>query len=98
MNTLRLLLAGALVLALSAATARAADSLDELLDQGLSAGGDPARRCQIYDEAMQTIMRNATYYPTHQSRRLNAARAEVYGIRMDVRGGYPWLYDAFIKK
>lgn len=73
-------------------------NLDQMLDDGLRAGGDPTRRCRIYEDAQKIVMDSAAFYPTYIARRLSAARSDVYGIRMDVRGGYPWLYDAFIKK
>jgi len=57
---------------------------------------DPARRNELYAEAQQIIMTEALIIPIRDYVNLNAASARVQGLRYDLRGWFPWLYDVYL--
>ncbi len=57
---------------------------------------DPARRNELYAEAQQIIMAEALIIPIRDYVNLNAANARVHGLRYDLRGWFPWLYDVYL--
>jgi len=69
--------------------------LDELLEEGARTL-DPERRKEIYAEAQQIIMAKALIIPIRDYVNLNAASAQVKGLRYDLRGWFPWLYDVYL--
>ena len=69
--------------------------LDELLEEGARTL-DPERRKQIYAEAQQIIMSQALIIPIRDYVNLNAASVQVKGLRYDLRGWFPWLYDVYL--
>jgi len=66
--------------------------LDALLEEGARTL-DPEKREELYAEAQQIIMAEALIIPIRDYVNLNAASAQVNGLRYDVRGWFPWLYD-----
>lgn len=70
--------------------------LDELLEEGARTL-DPGKRKALYAEAQQIIMAEALIIPIRDYVNLNAASARVKGLRYDLRGWFPWLYDVYIK-
>ena len=71
--------------------------LDSLLDEGLSTL-DADQRTEIYAQVQARIMDQALVLPIRDYVNLNAARAEVGGLRYDQRGWFPWLYDAYLEQ
>ncbi|MFQ5813893.1 MAG: ABC transporter substrate-binding protein [Anaerolineae bacterium] len=69
--------------------------LDELLEEGARTL-DPEKRKELYAEAQQIIMTEALIIPIRDYVNLNAARAQVKGLRYDPRGWFPWLYDVYL--
>ena len=69
--------------------------LDELLDEGARTL-DPGKRRELYAEAQQIIMAEALILPIRDYVNLNAASAQVKGLRYDSRGWFPWLYDVYL--
>ncbi len=57
---------------------------------------DPARRNELYAEVQQIIMAEALIIPIRDYVNLNAANARVHGLRYDLRGWFPWLYDVYL--
>lgn len=70
--------------------------LDALLDRGMQAQ-DREDRAMVYAEIQQRIMDQALIVPIRDYVNLNAARAEVTGLRYDAQGWFPWLYDVQTK-
>lgn len=69
--------------------------LDELLEEGARTR-DPEKRKELYAEAQQIIMAEAWIIPIRDYVNLNAASAQVRGLRYDLRGWFPWLYDVYL--
>jgi peptide/nickel transport system substrate-binding protein len=70
--------------------------LDELLENGARTL-DLGRRRELYAEAQQLIMAEALLLPIRDYVNLNAASAKVKGLRYDLRGWFPWLYDVYLE-
>jgi peptide/nickel transport system substrate-binding protein len=70
-------------------------NLDGLLDEGARTL-DPEKRKALYAEAQQMIMAEALIIPIRDYVNLNAASAQVKGLRYDSRGWFPWLYDVYL--
>jgi peptide/nickel transport system substrate-binding protein len=71
--------------------------LDELLENGARTL-DLDRRRELYAEAQQLIMAEALILPIRDYVNLNAASAKVKGLRYDLRGWFPWLYDVYLEE
>ena len=71
--------------------------LDELLENGAHTL-DLDRRKELYAEAQQLIMAQALTLPIRDYVNLNAASAKVKGLRYDLRGWFPWLYDVYLEQ
>ncbi len=71
--------------------------LDTLLEQG-SRTLDEQQRVALYAQAQQRIMDQALIIPIRDYVNLNAASAQVEGLRFDRRGWFPWLYDVYLAK
>jgi len=71
--------------------------LDALLEEGTRTL-DPEKREEIYAEAQQIIMAEALIIPIRDYVNLNAASAQVKGLRYDSRGWFPWLYDVYLEE
>jgi peptide/nickel transport system substrate-binding protein len=71
--------------------------LDELLENGAHTL-DLDRRKKLYAEAQQLIMAEALILPIRDYINLNAANVKVKGLRYDLRGWFPWLYDVYLKE
>ncbi len=71
--------------------------LDALLEEGARAL-DPEKRKELYAEAQQIIMTEALIIPIRDYVNLNAASAQVKGLRYDSRGWFPWLYDVYLEE
>jgi peptide/nickel transport system substrate-binding protein len=71
--------------------------LDELLENGAHTL-DLDRRRELYAEAQQLIMAEALVLPIRDYVNLNAASAKVKGLRYDLRGWFPWLYDVYLEQ
>jgi peptide/nickel transport system substrate-binding protein len=71
--------------------------LDELLEKGASTLDLDERR-ELYVEAQQLIMAEALILPIRDYVNLNAANAKVKGLRYDLRGWFPWLYDVYLEE
>lgn len=71
--------------------------LDKLLEEGARTL-DPDKRQALYAEAQQLIMAEALILPIRDYVNLNAARAKVKGLRYDLRGWFPWLYDVYLEQ
>ena len=69
--------------------------LDELLEEG-GRTLDSEKREEIYAEAQQIIMTKALIIPIRDYVNLNAASDQVKGLRYDLRGWFPWLYDVHL--
>ena len=69
--------------------------LDALLEEGARTL-DPKKRKELYAEAQQIIMTEALIIPIRDYVNLNAASAQVRGLRYDLRGWFPWLYDVYL--
>jgi len=72
-----------------------APRLDALLEEGARTL-DPEKRKEIYAEAQQIIMAEALIIPIRDYVNINAASAQVKGLRYDSRGWFPWLYDVYL--
>jgi peptide/nickel transport system substrate-binding protein len=71
--------------------------LDELLEKGAHTL-DLDRRKELYAEAQQLIMAEALTLPIRDYVNLNATSARVKGLRYDLRGWFPWLYDVYLEQ
>jgi len=71
--------------------------LDELLENGVRTL-DLGRRRELYAEAQQLIMAEALILPIRDYVNLNATSARVKGLRYDLRGWFPWLYDVYLEQ
>ena len=71
--------------------------LDELLENGARTL-DLDRRKELYAEAQQLIMAEALILPIRDYVNLNVASARVKGLRYDLRGWFPWLYDVYLEQ
>jgi peptide/nickel transport system substrate-binding protein len=71
--------------------------LDELLEDGAHTL-DLDKRKELYAEAQQLIMAQALTLPIRDYVNLNAASARVKGLRYDLRGWFPWLYDVYLEE
>jgi len=69
--------------------------LDALLEEGARTL-DPEKRKELYAETQQIIMAEALIIPIRDYVNLNAASAQVKGMRYDLRGWFPWLYDVYL--
>ncbi len=70
--------------------------LDELLEEGARTL-DIEKRKELYAEAQQIIMSQALIIPIRDYVNLNAASAQVKGLRYDLRGWFPWLHDVYLE-
>jgi peptide/nickel transport system substrate-binding protein len=71
--------------------------LDELLENGAHTL-DLDKRKELYAEAQQLVMAEALILPIRDYVNLNAASARVKGLRYDLRGWFPWLYDVYLEQ
>jgi peptide/nickel transport system substrate-binding protein len=71
--------------------------IDQLLKQG-RALTDPAARIPIYTKLQQRILDQALVVPIRQFVNLIATRAEVKGLRFELVGFAPEMYDVHIEK
>jgi len=71
--------------------------LDELLENGAHTL-DLSKRQELYAEAQQIIMAEALILPIRDYVNLNATSARVKGLRYDLRGWFPWLYDVYLEQ
>jgi peptide/nickel transport system substrate-binding protein len=71
--------------------------LDELLENGARTL-DLGRRKELYAEAQQRIMAEALILPIRDYVNLNVTNAKVKGLRYDLRGWFPWLYDVYLEQ
>jgi len=71
--------------------------LDELLENGARTL-DLSKRRELYAEAQQLIMAEALVLPIRDYVNLNATSAKVKGLRYDLRGWFPWLYDVYLEQ
>jgi peptide/nickel transport system substrate-binding protein len=71
--------------------------LDELLENGAHTL-DLDKRKELYAEAQQLIMAEALILPIRDYVNLNATNAKVKGLRYDLRGWFPWLYDVYLEQ
>jgi len=71
--------------------------LDELLENGAHTL-DLDKRKELYAEAQQLIMAQALTLPIRDYVNLNVTSAKVKGLRYDLRGWFPWLYDVHMEK
>jgi peptide/nickel transport system substrate-binding protein len=71
--------------------------LDELLEEGTRTL-DLGRRKELYAEAQRLIMAEALILPMRDYVNLNATSARVKGLRYDLRGWFPWLYDVYLEE
>ncbi|MBM4465384.1 MAG: ABC transporter substrate-binding protein [Chloroflexi bacterium] len=69
--------------------------LDELLEEGARTL-DLEKRKALYAEAQRIIMAEALIIPIRDYVNLNAAQGQVKGLRYDLRGWFPWLYDVYL--
>lgn len=69
--------------------------LDGLLEEGARTL-NPEKRKDLYAEAQRIIMTEALIIPIRDYVNLNAARAQVKGLRYDSCGWFPWLYDVYL--
>ncbi len=69
--------------------------LDELLEEGARTL-DSEERKELYAEAQQSIMAEALIIPIRDYVNLNAASAQVKGLRYGLSGWFPWLYDVYL--
>jgi peptide/nickel transport system substrate-binding protein len=69
--------------------------LDAWLDEGKQEMDAEARR-EIYAKIQQRIMEEAMILPVRDYVNLNAARADVRGLRYDRQGWFPWLYEVYV--
>ena len=70
--------------------------LDALLDRGIQAQSLEERQ-KIYAQIQQRIMGQALIIPIRDYVNLNAASSRIEGLRYDVQGWFPWLYDAKVE-
>jgi peptide/nickel transport system substrate-binding protein len=70
-------------------------TLDGLFDQG-AAELDVDKRKAIYQQAQQILAEQAVLIPIYDIAAINGLSAKVQGVRVDARGFYRWLYDAWI--
>jgi peptide/nickel transport system substrate-binding protein len=70
--------------------------LDALLEAGMRTL-DPQERADIYAAIQQRIMQNVYVLPIRDYVNLNVASARVQGLRYDVQGWFPWLYDVQVE-
>jgi peptide/nickel transport system substrate-binding protein len=69
--------------------------LDAWLDEA-SRESDWSKRAALYANVQQRIMENAWVLPIRDQVNLNAASTRVRGLRYDVQGWFPVLYDAWL--
>jgi peptide/nickel transport system substrate-binding protein len=72
-------------------------ALDQALDQG-RAEIDPEARKALYGQAQQIITDQSLVIPIAAITPLNGLAAGVQGVKLDSRGTYRWLYDAWISE
>jgi peptide/nickel transport system substrate-binding protein len=70
-------------------------ALDGLLDQG-AAELDAEKRKALYQQAQQILADQALLVPIYDIAAINGLSDKVKGVRVDARGFYRWLYDAWI--
>jgi peptide/nickel transport system substrate-binding protein len=71
--------------------------LDQLLQEGVQIL-DPAQRAALYGQAQARIMDLALILPIRDYVNLDAASANVHGLRYDPRGWFPWLHDVYLEE
>jgi peptide/nickel transport system substrate-binding protein len=71
--------------------------LDKLLDQGAQIS-DPAERKATYEKAQVMIMDQALIIPIYDYALLVGQDKRLQGLRWDVTGLTPWVYDAYMTK
>ena len=71
--------------------------LDAWLEDGKQAIDEVERR-RIYAEIQQHIMEKAMILPVRDYVNLNAASADVQGLRYDRQGWFPWLYEVDVEE
>jgi len=69
--------------------------LDDMLDKGGTTIDHDARK-KIYDEVQMLIMQQALVVPLQDKSSLTGLGKNVHDVRVDARGWYLWLYDAWI--
>lgn len=75
---------------------RVSDSqLDAWLEEGKRTMSEAARR-EIYAEIQHYIMEEAMILPVRDYVNLNAAAADVQGLRYSREGWFPWLYEVYV--
>jgi peptide/nickel transport system substrate-binding protein len=72
------------------------DEFDKLWDDA-AVEPDQQKRGDLYEKIQLRIMEQALVYPMAQLVRLNFTSSKVKGMRQDVRGVYPWMYDTSIE-
>jgi ABC-type transport system substrate-binding protein len=71
--------------------------LDAWLEEGKQAMNGVERR-RIYAEIQQHIIDEAMILPIRDYVNLNAASADVRGLRYDRQGWFPWLYEVDVEE
>jgi len=71
--------------------------LDAWLEDGKQSIDEVERR-RIYAEIQQHIMEEAMILPIRDYVNLNAASADVQGLRYDRQGWFPWLYEVDVEE
>jgi peptide/nickel transport system substrate-binding protein len=71
-------------------------SFDKLWDDA-AVEVDATKRGALYEQIQLEIMNQALVYPMAQLVRLNFVNSKVKGMRQDVRGVYPWMYDTYVE-
>ncbi|HKG27143.1 MAG TPA: ABC transporter substrate-binding protein, partial [Thermomicrobiales bacterium] len=71
--------------------------LDQILDQG-RAEVDHDKRKALYAQAQQIIADQSLVVPLADLASLNGLRASVHDVKIDSRGWYRWLYDAWVEQ
>jgi peptide/nickel transport system substrate-binding protein len=71
--------------------------LDRLLDQSASEVNIDRRR-QLYARISRLVMERAYMLPIHTRDNAALALITVQGVKFDVTGTFPWLYDAWLRQ
>lgn len=70
-------------------------TLDKLLDDG-AVEVNPARRKQIYADALRYAMEKSYMLPITTRDNVSLESAKVQDLRFDATGFFPWLYDTWL--
>jgi ABC-type transport system substrate-binding protein len=72
--------------------------LDDMLDQGMIMT-DPQKRCVLYEEVQQIILKEAMVKPLHLWSRVWGVRVEVNGLKLDEASpSFFWAFDAYLER